>query len=187
MPQLMGFSEEIAASRAEAERYTKQFMDILNDPRNQMMFAPGMSLLRAPSAMMGAAKGMAGLVSGQRGSFNPGRWLRPSMEEGGFNIPTSVMKQQDKGMALIPQLWEQDVRAEYMFGRRLENDMAATMRDELHPQQRDAINRYVNLSFNDKVRVDSVTKGQGDLYDEIVKRKASTSGGVIPPYWVKPR
>lgn len=108
-------------------------------------------------------------------------------DAGGFNVPTSRMLRQDTGMARTPELFEQDKRADYFFGRRLENAMAEALQDETHEFHREAMDRYKQLLPEDRSRVEQVLRGQAALEGEKTRTKASTAGGAAPPPWFKPK
>jgi hypothetical protein len=107
-----------------------RIIDVLGDPRN---------------AWMGLGP-MSGMAIGKKlwGGFGnqPSRWLRPHMEEGGFNVPTSMMRRQVPALntpgydsaykampSYQPPTGEEGVRHDFLGSVRNLNDLVHSMYD----------------------------------------------------------
>jgi hypothetical protein len=131
-------------------------------------------------------------LSEERGSFNPGSWfgmgqkVKPTATDtGGFNVPTSKMMRDDPHMARLPELWEDERRGDYLFGRRIENEFSRDLMEGSPDAMRDAQEAIPTMLPHERESIQRVLRGMAELEGEKAKTRNSTSGGAQPPYWFR--
>lgn len=194
MPQLqpeqpfLGFKEQAS----QRNPFLDQVMAVLDDPRNQMMFAPGMSLLRAPGAISSGVSGLSHILSGQAGSYKPYGWrgTRPPGETlpsmGGSNVPGKLLRSQDEMLpARMSETFggTEPVTQEYLKNRLYENFLVDHLLDpKTDARTRTRLLEYLGSEIDPfKSNIDKVFIGKRLLKDEVTRATSNESGGFIPP------
>jgi hypothetical protein len=140
----------------------------------------------------------------ERGSFNPWfgqRGVKPMGDEGGFRVPTEKMRADDPSLASnvnirqnsgLNPLWEDEVRGDYMFGRRQQSDMGKDLlgmprttgsepsdlpRFETSQEARD---RYIRLPTEERINVDRTQQGDVQIIQDKMRAMSGKSGGSNP-------
>lgn len=144
------------------------------------------------------------LFKDERGSFNPWfgqRGVKPMGDEGGFRVPTEKMRADDPSLASnvnirqnsgLNPLWEDEVRGDYMFGRRQQSDMGKDLlgmprttgsepsdlpRFETSQEARD---RYIRLPTEERINVDRTQQGDVQIIQDKMRAMSGKSGGSNP-------